>query len=77
MASLTVHQVPPGSVLLLSGVMLDPDTNVVDEVARAVGHDQFCIIIADPDSATAEVWGPDTDLAAKVRDLLNGAATEL
>jgi hypothetical protein len=74
-AVMKVVQVPEGSVILLTGVYGSEvdgwsfEDQMVREVTRAAGHDRFTIISV-VDDVDIEVWGPDVDLAAKVRELL-------
>lgn len=73
MSSLTVHQIPEGSVLVLKGVEMDDETadDMMRYIVKAVGHLRFCIIHLPDDEGTVDVWGPDTDLQAKIEELLN------
>ena len=73
MATLTAVQVSEGSVLLLTGVDGGEgfEELVVDEIARVVGHEMFTVIMSEGDDAGLEVWGPDVDLKAKVRELID------
>jgi hypothetical protein len=73
-AAMKVVQVPEGSVILLTGVHvpeIEGDESFEYRMVRASGHDRFTILSV-PDGADIEVWGPDVDLAAKVRELLGG-----
>lgn len=68
-ASLKVVEVPRGSVLVLTGQSVADEDDLMDVLVSAIGHREFALLILDAD-ASAEVWGPDVDLAAKVRELL-------
>jgi hypothetical protein len=71
-AGMKVAVVEPGSVILLTGVVLgEPElmTDALETIAEAVGHTQFVLIQAE-EGADVEVWGPDVDLKAKVEQLL-------
>lgn len=66
-----VLQLPEGSVLVLRGVDLPQNVvdRLVEQLIEAVGHQRFVVLMLLAD-ATAEAWGPDDDLVAKVRALL-------
>lgn len=65
-----MHAIPEHSVLVLTGAMFGPDMagHVLAEIEAAVGHDRFCLLLLA--EGASEVWGPDTDLVAKLRALL-------
>jgi hypothetical protein len=68
-----VLPIPEGSVVVVRGVHVGGAEAVADamrQFARAAGHDRFVVLWLDAD-ADAEVWGPDVDLAEKVRGLLD------
>lgn len=73
MSSLTVHQILEGSVLVLKGVEMDEETVdvMMKYIIKATGHTKFCIIHLPDDEGTVDIWGPDTDLQAKIEELLN------
>jgi hypothetical protein len=66
-------QVPPGSVVMLSGVALGDDDGMLHQVVKqiqdTVGHEQFVLVLA-PGGGAIEVWGPDVDLAVKIGELM-------
>lgn len=81
--TLASHQILPGSVVVLTGFKWEAgDTDesapfmeaLVNEIQRATGHGQFVILHLGED-ADVEVWGPDTDLKAKVDELLKRQET--
>lgn len=68
---LDVHQVPRGSVVVLTGAHLEtPDVagRLVEEITAVTGHADFALLVLG--AGAVEVWGPDDDLAAKVAALL-------
>lgn len=82
-AKMTVHTVPENSVILLTGLDFGPEDmntpidrcsprdEIFDAIKLVAGHDKFVIIFGTPGAdETLEVWGPDTDLKAKVEKLL-------
>lgn len=71
----SVYQVPEGSILVLSGIEIEEGYGmdwIMGVIEKTVGHRKFCIIHSpDPDNgAPIEVWGPDTDLEARIKELL-------
>lgn len=70
--------IPEGSILLISGVDTTVDTETgydpmqaAGEVIELVcGHRKFAVIYAPAGNADVEVWGPDTDLKARIEELL-------
>lgn len=75
MAAAEVHQVPPGSIVVLRDVVLDGDAGAMltTELANMLGHSKF-LLLTTVHGGDVEVWGPDDDLTAKVQALLNGDA---
>lgn len=75
-ASMHVAQIPPGSVLLLSGVEIEPEMfgPLLEEIHQAVGHSQFVVVLAN-DGGDLEVFGSDDGdaLAARVHQLIADA----
>jgi hypothetical protein len=49
MSSVEVHQVPPGSLIVVKGVRLDEAAGgaFADEVKQALGHSQFVLVEMD------------------------------
>lgn len=75
MSALEVHQVPEGSVVVLTGVELDSidqGAHLTEAIAAAVGHRRFAVLTI-PGPGDVTVWGPDVDLSAEVRRLLEEA----
>lgn len=75
MAGVEVLQVPVGSVLVLKDVelgdMASADT-LVSGMAEVLGHHKF-VVLTITTGAAVEVWGPDTDLEARLTELLKEA----
>lgn len=71
--SASVLAVPEGSVLVIRGVDFGADLSaaMAQALLDAIGHSRF-VVLHLPHDGSAEVWGPDTDLGAKVRELLGG-----
>lgn len=76
--------IPEGSIIVVTGMVLrgrdddDPLTawdglgemgQVIEHIA---GHRRFAMFYDPGEGADVEVWGPDTDLKAKLTDLLGG-----
>lgn len=75
MASISVHPIPEHSIILLKGIDFKDDGEGIERLTQIVektaGHKNFCIIQQfDDGDGEVEVWGPDTDLEAKIRELL-------
>lgn len=58
MADVTVEQVPPGSLIILKGVQIEPP-ELVDELAAVLrdhlGHDQLALLVFDEASGKVVV----------------------
>lgn len=68
--AMAVHVVPPGSIVILTGVQLETNAlaaELVKEITGAVGHGAFALLVLG--EGAVDVWGPDDDLAAKVAAL--------
>ena len=75
MAAVEVHEIPPGSLVALRGVELTEASadRLVQALTDRIGHDQF-VLLTVADDADVEVWGPDTDVRARLEQLLKEAA---
>lgn len=70
-ADIKVVQVPPRSIVLLRGLAIDDQLpRLVEAFTETLGHRDFVILHARSGDGDIEVWGPDVDLKAKVRELL-------
>lgn len=71
--SVEVLPVPEGSIIVLRNVAFGGDddaiNNVVESLREGLGHDKFVMLHLN-DGGEVDVWGPDVDVAAKIRDLL-------
>lgn len=79
MASISIHPIPEHSIIFLQGVDFKDDgegmKSLLEIVEKTAGHKNFCVLQHFEDNkANVEVWGPDTDLEAKIRELLNGGS---
>ena len=76
--------IPEGSIFVLTGFTLrnaedpfDAETRwgeIQDAIAEVVGHHRFLVLHLPEPGSDLEVWGPDVDLAEKVRELLAARA---
>jgi len=65
-----VGPVTEGSIVVLSGVDVGMHGKEIVEVVRQMaGHDQFAVLWLS-DGGDVEVWGQDTDVKARVQQLL-------
>lgn len=68
-----VLPVPEGSIIVLRNFPISLDAHAVNDLVESVrvglGHDKFVMLHLN-DGGEVEVWGPDVDVAAKIRDLL-------
>lgn len=73
---LQVAPIPPGSVLVLSGLHVHADSieQLVGEIKRVAGHELFVLLVAE--HGNVEVMGPGVDWADKVLELRQAALDE-
>lgn len=58
MAEVTVEQIPPGSLIIMRGIQIDPP-ELVDELAETLrhhlGHEQLAVLVLDEANGKVEV----------------------
>lgn len=72
MAEAKVLQVPEGSIIVLTDVRFHEDAydEQMETLTASIGHDRWCVLHVTS-GADVEVWGPDTDVAERLRALLD------